>query len=50
MYIMRGREQFYMQITAGRQHWRDNISHVHFYNVSLFGDFAKKNIGLINCT
>jgi len=26
------------------------IKHVHFYNVSRFGDFANKNIGLTNCT
>lgn len=50
MYIMDGREEFYMQITAGKQHWLDNISHVYFYYVSRFGDFAKKNIGLTNCT
>lgn len=50
IYIMDGREQFYMQITAGKQHRLDNISHVYFYYVSHFGDFAKKNIGLTNCT
>jgi len=50
MYITRGGEQLYMQITAGKQHHRDIILAMYTFIMSRFEDFVKKNIGLTNCT